>query len=151
VQELISGLRHIAEVMGIQPEENIDAFYLLHELDSVFDTLMAEREKQLQAANQSTTESRMMQSNRDVALSPETHFRSPELEVAVSKFEHSTVRLPLKLPSKPVASIKSARTEEEEDQDDDGMLDRTYVKNQAEKTLKLKKKTVKNATAAISQ
>ena len=151
VQDLISGLRHIAEVMGIQPEEHVDAFYLLRELDSVFDTLMAEREKQLQAANQSTTESRMMQSNRDITLSPETHFRSPELEVAVSKFEHSTVRLPLKLPSKPVASIKSARTEDEEDQDDDGMLDRTYVKNQAEKTLKLKKKNVKNTTATVSQ
>lgn len=64
--------------------------------------------------------------------------RSPELDFVIAKFESPKLRLPPKLPSKPSAdAVLSQRDVEEEDEEEDGTWDRSFVKSASLKTLKL--------------
>lgn len=145
VQEVNGGLAHIAEILGIQIEEDLGGIDILREIEAVLDQLMEEREKQTQAQNQTgiqgDSNSRMQNSVRDIAQTPETHYRSPELEVAVSKYENAKARLPVRLPSKPATSLASGspRESESDDWDHEGedIWDRTFVKSQSSKTLRI--------------
>jgi len=142
VQQVERGLYHIAEALGIEAEADIPALDLLREIEAVLDTVLQEREKQVQSQSQMDSTSRMVTSTRDAAPIPETHHRSPELELALSKYEVPKTRLPQKLPSKPIEAIFSARDSEPDDidPDDEGMWDRNFAKNQSLKNLKREEK-----------
>jgi len=143
VQQVERGLYHIAEALGIQAEADIPALDLLREIEAVLDTVLQEREKQQQSQSQVDSTSRMLvNSTRDAAPIPETHHRSPELELALAKYEVPKTRLPQKLPSKPIEAIFSARDSEPDDidPDDEGMWDRNFAKNQSLKNLKREEK-----------
>lgn len=64
--------------------------------------------------------------------------RSPELDNVIAKFESPKLRLPPKLPSKPSADMVHAAREEEDDEEE-GTWDRTFVKSASLKTLRLEK------------
>lgn len=142
VQQVERGLHHIAEALGIEAEADIPALDLLREIEAVLDTVLQEREKQVQSQSQTDSTSRMMTSTRDAAPIPETHHRSPELELALSKYEVPKTRLPQKLPSKPMEVIFTARDSEPDDidPDDEGMWDRNFAKSQSLKNLKREEK-----------
>lgn len=145
VQQVESGLIHVAEVLGIQGEEDTAGLDLLKEIEAVLETLCEEREKQIQAQSQSGFDShpsRVSIVNREVIQSPETHHRTPELEVALAKYEMPKSRLPSKLPSKPLESarVTTTRDSDEENDDEEGMWDRSFAKTQSVKNLRLEQK-----------
>ncbi len=70
---------------------------------------------------------------------PETHAnRSPELDFVIAKHEAPKVRLPARLPSRPNGSILVVRgaPSEEEENDEEGTWDRTFVKTASINSLK---------------
>lgn len=85
---------------------------------------------------------------------PDTYTnRSPELDFVIAKHEAPTVRLPLRLPSKPTGALPSSRvadtplvTDDNEEPSIDGILDRNDVKNCSQDFVKrLAKHTLKAA------
>lgn len=65
--------------------------------------------------------------------------RSPELDFVLARFESPKQRLPPKLPSKPNNDPTDYRGEEEEGEEEEGTWDRTFVKSQSLKSLRLEK------------
>lgn len=72
--------------------------------------------------------------------SANTNNRSPELDFAIAKHESPKVRLPKRLPSRPVVekeeSYERIESIDEDEQEDDGTWNRSYVKTVSLKNLK---------------
>ena len=173
-QQVISGLNHLGELLGVPTRlDDAPVTDLLRDIDAILETLNDELEKQqqLQQQQQSSTvdasSSRVLAARepnpavrapsshcsvfpRYLALtlrrptpplfplqSPEVN-RSPELDFVIAKFESPKLRLPPKLPSKPSAdAVLSQRDADEDEEEEDGTWDRSFVKSASLKTLKL--------------
>ncbi|KAJ1432489.1 hypothetical protein B484DRAFT_429886 [Ochromonadaceae sp. CCMP2298] len=135
-QGVVAGLAHISDILFIPKSEDDAPVSDLHKnIEAVLDTLINEREKQLQqqqqgaAQGQADSQSKVA-GTRDSTGMPETYTnRSPELDFVIAKHEAPTVRLPYGLPSRP----KFVEEEEEQDyvdgeEPDEGVLDRLFVK-----------------------
>lgn len=147
-QTVISGLGHLGELLGVPfQDEDTPVSDLLRDIETMVDTVMDEREKQLQQAqsnnNNSTFDASTTSKMRETApSSPEMTNRPPELDMVLSRFESPKLRLPPKLPSRPsLDPTTNAELERdgEEDDDEEGMWDRQYAMSQSMRFLKMKK------------
>lgn len=150
---VISGLGHLGELLGVPThEENMPVADMLRDIETMIDTLMDEREKQMQQNNNnamnattSGTESRVLEKPGGATTpgSPgmDSSNRPAELDLALQRFEAPTLRLPGALPSRPNADSLASENERDHDDDDDeeGTWDRNYVLSQSIKFAKNKK------------
>lgn len=147
-QKVVAGLAHICEILFIpKSDEETPVIHLVRDIEAVLDTLINEREKQLQ---QTQTQGKEYSGTMQI---PETLNRSPELDFAVSKLGNPTVRLPSRLPSKGtdgVGRIQSGRSNDDEE-NEEGMWDRSFAKSQSLKSLKmeLKKQAKLSKTSTV--
>ncbi len=149
---VISGLGHLGELLGVSTrEEGMPVADILRDVETLIDTLMDEREKQMQQNNNNqvgadaNNQSRSMEksSSGGAPFSPalDTSNRPSELDLALQRFEAPTLRLPPNLPSRPILdTLESASDRDHDDGDDDeGMWDRNYVLSQSLKFSKMKR------------
>jgi len=151
---VISGLGHLGELLGVPTrEENMPVTDMLRDIETMIDTLMDEREKQMQQNNNnaasnpagSGSESRVLDKPgaQGTPGSPgmDSSNRPAELDLALQRFEAPTLRLPGALPSRPNADTLASESERdnEEDDDEEGTWDRNYVLSQSMKFAKNKK------------
>eukprot|EP01032_Pedospumella_encystans_P011606 gene11606-13487_t len=139
-QRVVAGLAHISDILFIPKSEDDAPVSDLHKnIEAVLDTLINEREKQLQQQQQGQaqqagvdSQSKMANTRDSGSVIPEAYTnRSPELDFVIAKHEAPTVRLPARLPSKPTGGLdRSVDTPiaEGEEPTDDGILDRLQVK-----------------------
>jgi len=138
-QNVVGGLNHLGELLGIPArEEDSSVTDLLRDIEAVLDTLMDEREKQLQSQTQNqsgieTSTSRVI-ANRETPASPEIN-RSPELDFVLARYESQKPRTFHKLPSRPTTDPILTNREEDTDEDE-GMWDRAFAKSASMKTLR---------------
>lgn len=101
-QDVVAGLAQISDILCIpKSEEEANISNVVHEIEAVLDTLMIEREKQVQQQQQGNATGGPRDGTSS-AGAPEAHTnRSPELDMVVAKHESPTVRLPKKLPTRP--------------------------------------------------
>jgi len=140
-QNVIGGLVHLGEMLGVPArEEESSIADLQRDIETLFDLLLEEREKQQgQPHSVATNDHGRNPVSSITATNPETHHRSPELDFIVTKYESPKVRLPSKIPSRPQESNSITSREASEDLDeveDEGMWDRLYVKTQSLKSVK---------------
>jgi hypothetical protein len=147
-QTVISGLGHLGELLGVPfQDEDTPVSDLLRDIETMVDTVMDEREKQLQQAqsnnNNSTFDASTTSKMRDTTpSSPEMTNRPPELDMVLSRFESPKLRLPPKLPSRPSldpTSNAELERDGEDDDDEEGMWDRQYAMSQSMRFVKMKK------------
>ncbi len=146
-QTVKSGLGHLGELLGVPfQDDDTPVTDLLRDIETMVDTVMDEREKQLQQLqsnnNTSMFDASTTSNKRDtVPPSPEMTNRPPELDLVLSRFESPKLRLPPKLPSKPWMDPNKLNKEDRDgsDDDDEGMWDRHYAMSQSMKLLKMKK------------
>ncbi|RYH29193.1 hypothetical protein EON65_09360 [archaeon] len=136
-QKAVAGLAHISDILFIpKSEEDAAVLNLVREIEAVLDTLINEREKQLQQQQGGNVV------NRDNStVIAETHAnRSPELDFAIAKHESPKVRLPKQLPSRPLTDavvVSSQQGErEDEEQEEEGPWERNYVKTASLQSLR---------------
>merc|ERR1711939_996929 len=150
-QEVISGLNHISEILGVpEREENAPIGDLIRDIETVLDTLIEEREKQQQGqqtaatmhADTSPAHTRGILTRDGVSSPDPTHHRPPELELVLTKFEQPKARLAACLPSRPVdnAVQLSERDVDDDDMDEEGMWDRRFAKLRSTKNVRNQQK-----------
>lgn len=144
-QTVISGLGHLGELLGVpHHDDDTPVSDLLRDIETMIDTLMDEREKQLQQQSNNVLDASSSRLIKDQTQSPEINNRPPELDVVLARFESPKLRLPGNLPSRPCHDPIDASMIEREDDDDDeeeGTWDRGYILNQSKMlTKKMKPK-----------
>ncbi len=144
---VIGGLVHLGELLGIPiRDESTPVADILRDIETMIDTLMDEREKQLQQsnnnANNPASASGVLKETQPTSPA-ETGNRPPELDIVLQRFESPKLRLPPKLPSRPnldsAQSIADKQIDEDDD-DEEGMWDRNYAMTQSLKSLAKMKK-----------
>lgn len=152
-QTVVAGLAHISDLVFVQRgEEDAPVMNMVRDIEAALDTLINEREKQLQ---QSQTQGKDPRDTSQVM--PDMLNRSPELDFAIAKHENPKVRLPSKLPSrtKDESDMKGfiqPQEEEEEEEQELGTWDRTFVKTLSSRNVKTElKKMAKLTKGAIEQ
>lgn len=155
VQNVTSGLLHIADSLGISPPAEVDRVGdLLRDIEALVESLKEEREKLQQQTQQHHSaqsaagpDSVVRGAHRDELLNADSGHahRSPELEALLLKYEKPKSRCPEKLPSRPLESDPAGTGRErllaeEEDGEDEGTWDRTFVKTQSFKSLRTEMK-----------
>ena len=145
---VIGGLVHLGELLGIPVHEDSapPVADLLRDLETMIDTLMDEREKQMQQSNNNANQNSASGVLKEPTPSPgtDTHNRPPELDLVLQRFESPKLRLPPKLPSRPnldsAQSISDKKNEiDDDDDDDEGMWNRNFAMSQSIKFQKMKK------------
>ena len=144
-QTVISGLGHLGELLGVpHHDDDTPVSDLLRDMETMIDTLMDEREKQLQQQSNNVLDASSSRLIKDQTQSPEINNRPPELDLVLARFESPKLRLPGNLPSRPCHDPIDASMIEREDDDDDeeeGTWDRGYILNQSKMlTKKMKPK-----------
>ena len=159
-QKVVAGLAHVSDILFIpKSEDDAPVLNLVRDIEAVLDTLINEREKQLQ--QQQGGGSSALGRDTSSSVIPEAHAnRSPELDFAIAKHESPKVRLPKKLPSRPALELEESRmskynrslllfhdpkedqesTNEDDDQEDEGTWDRNFVKTLSLNNLKIEAK-----------
>mmetsp|Transcript_21801 Transcript_21801/g.31736 ORF Transcript_21801/g.31736 Transcript_21801/m.31736 type:complete len:1197 (+) Transcript_21801:89-3679(+) len=146
-QQVVAGLNHISDMLGVPERDDKAAIHdIIKDIETVLETLVEEREKQQQgqqtasaSVHSDSTGHRGMIA-RDGVASPETHTRPPELEAVLSKYELPKARLAGTLPSRPVDEGFPTERDAEDDEDDDGVLDRRCAKLQSSNKLRSQQK-----------
>eukprot|EP00981_Chlorochromonas_danica_P013878 scaffold7012_cov166-Ochromonas_danica.AAC.2 len=142
-QKAVAGLAHVSDILFIPKSEDDAAVNnLVREIEAVLDTLINEREKQIQQQQGGTAGV----GGRDSASSVigETHTnRSPELDFAIAKYDSPKVRLPRQLPSRPHgdemsvnAHVQRNVTMEDEENEEEGPWERNFVKTASLQSLR---------------
>jgi hypothetical protein len=158
-QKVVTGLVHLGEMLGIQPRDDDSPITdLQRDIEAVLDTLIDEREKQIQQQGQPHTAQTLAAGSQSLESfsrstignlgNNETHHRTPELDFIISKFEAPKVRLPDRIPSKTVeAKLNSSRgSDDEDDTFEEGTWDRSYVKSQSLKSVRIELKKAARQT-----
>jgi hypothetical protein len=153
------GLGHLGELLGVpmRHEDAISVADLLRDIESMVDVMMDEREK-IQQSNAAATNgngeasstSRVLTRDGTTGLlSPDVNNRPPELDAVLQRFEAPKLRLPHKLPSRPILDAAETPSERDEEEDDEeGMWDRNFALTQTLKFQKMKKQKEAAAAAA---
>ena len=150
---VIGGLGHLGELLGVPVnEEGTPVSDLLRDIETMVDTLMEEREKQLQQSNNNNNNSQFDASSSKVIkdsnpMSPEVSNRPPELDLVLQRFESPKLRLPPRLTSKPSQEANPNEIREDDDDEEEGTWDRGYVMSQSLRFTKMKKLKEAKATA----
>eukprot|EP01041_Mallomonas_annulata_P007718 gene7718-15792_t len=139
-QRVTAGLNHICELLGIPLRgEEASVVDIFHDIDSVLETLVEERDK---GSNTSETPGGFARAAlaRESSASPDSH-RQIDLENMLAKLELPKTRVAAKLPSRSVDIVlPSGRESEDEEIDDEGMWDRKYAKTQSQKSVRAEQK-----------
>jgi len=155
-QNVVAGLAHISEMLFIPKcDDDAPVMNLVRDIETVLDTLINEREKQLQQIQtQGKTDSLPRDSSSQVV--PESLNRSPELDFAIARHEHPKVRLPKHLPSRskdndvidPTVPLSPQSSHEDDPEQELGTWDRTFVKSMSSRSVKteLKRQSKLNKT-----
>jgi len=151
-QRVVAGLAHISDILFIpKNEEDTTPSALVRDIESVLDTLINEREKQQQQQGSLgiDLQNRMLAASTASAAEIHSSNRSPELDYVVAKHEDPKVRLPRRLPSRPIGStVVTARDIEEEENEDEGMWDRGFAKTSSLSKLRSELKRAGKAVKA---